>query len=510
MDSDSRETNMGGCGWRLHVRRSLGAFLLTGCRKGNRVTTDQSMQQADFSNFTTDMPIIGFTGALGSGCTYLAKGLERYHNYAYCSLSKPIHDYAAARGVGQTTDSLQNIGNDLRRQYGLGFLVGVALTEVNKQLPKPGESGRPVGVVVDGIRNVGEVEALQQFANFYLVSVQAGTDKRKARTIGTGKRFRDVEQFTAADERDRDEQTEHGQQVKECNYLSDIIIINEDDVSVDAELPYREYVDKLICRDYVSLIEHVAKGKLPNERRARPEEALMTVAYVESKRSSCLKRKVGAVIASFSGDIIAAGHNEVPEASEPCIHDPRYGWCARDVAQEKLGQEIKHCPSCGKTIVIKMACKACGASIDRFAKRCPNVECKAAMEFNYVCPKCKRSVFSDFLPGGGSDKTGKLLDLCRALHAEENAILNLSKLGMHLPHTHKKLKDNDLSDGCVLYSTTFPCNLCANKIVTVGIRKVVYAEPYTMEEAKKVFEKEGVIIERFQGVKSRAFFRLYA
>ena len=67
-----------------------------------------------------------------------------------------------------------------------------------------------------------------------------------------------------------------------------------------------------------------------------------------------------------------------------------------------------------------------------------------------------------------------------------------------------------MPEGCVLYSTTFPCNLCANKIVTVGIRKVVYAEPYTMEEAKKVFKKDGVELERFQGVKSRAYFRLYA
>gem|GEM_PF-2044734 len=31
-----------------------------------------------------------------------------------------------------------------------------------------------------------------------------------------------------------------------------------------------------------------------------------------------------------------------------------------------------------------------------------------------------------------------------------------------------------------------------------------------MEEAKKVFEKEKVIMERFQGVKSRAYFRLYS
>ena len=119
------------------------------------------------------------------------------------------------------------------------------------------------------------------------------------------------------------------------------------------------------------------------------------------------------------------------------------------------------------------------------------------LEINYKCPKCKTNVFKEFLPGAGPDKTGKLLDLCRALHAEENAILNLSRNGVRLP------------DGCTLYSTTYPCNLCANKIVAVGIKKVVYAEPYTMEEAVRTFSKQKIEVQRFQGVKSRAFFKLY-
>jgi deoxycytidylate deaminase len=71
-------------------------------------------------------------------------------------------------------------------------------------------------------------------------------------------------------------------------------------------------------------------------------------------------------------------------------------------------------------------------------------------------------------------------------------------------------RKSDLNDGYVLYSTTFPCNLCANKIASIGIRKVVYAEPYPMEEARKVFAERKIAMERFQGVKSRAFFRLYS
>jgi len=89
------------------------------------------------------------------------------------------------------------------------------------------------------------------------------------------------------------------------------------------------------------------------------------------------------------------------------------------------------------------------------------------------------------------------LDVCRALHAEENAIISLAKTG-------RASAENN-----VLYSTTFPCTLCANKIVQSNIKRVVYSEPYTMPEAERLLKNKGIEIERFEGVKSTAFFRLY-
>lgn len=62
---------------------------------------------------------------------------------------------------------------------------------------------------------------------------------------------------------------------------------------------------------------------------------------------------------------------------------------------------------------------------------------------------------------------------------------------------------------CTLYTTTFPCNLCANKIAMLGIKEVVYAEPYPMREAIEVLEAREVTITRFEGVKSQAYFRLF-
>jgi deoxycytidylate deaminase len=60
-----------------------------------------------------------------------------------------------------------------------------------------------------------------------------------------------------------------------------------------------------------------------------------------------------------------------------------------------------------------------------------------------------------------------------------------------------------------LYSTTYPCTLCANKIAQIGINKVVYNEPYTMKEAEEIFKHSDIDTVKFEGVKSQAFFRLY-
>lgn len=59
-----------------------------------------------------------------------------------------------------------------------------------------------------------------------------------------------------------------------------------------------------------------------------------------------------------------------------------------------------------------------------------------------------------------------------------------------------------------LFTTTYPCNLCANKIAQVGIKHIVYFEPYPMEEAKKILEDKGVEQEPFEGVTYNGYFRL--
>ena len=93
----------------------------------------------------------------------------------------------------------------------------------------------------------------------------------------------------------------------------------------------------------------------------------------------------------------------------------------------------------------------------------------------------------------------KILELCRALHAEENAILNLVANSSRTDYSQ-----------CTLYATTYPCNLCANKIAQIGINKVIYFEPYPVLEAKQIFKSAEVEAEPFEGVTFRAFFRAFS
>ena len=146
-------------------------------------------------------------------------------------------------------------------------------------------------------------------------------------------------------------------------------------------------------------------------------------------------------------------------------------------------------------MIVQSTCLKCQKEHTGFKNRCD--KCGGDLIQACTCKECNADVLQRFLPGH-SQETGKLLDLCRALHAEERAILSIAKNGLSMP------------ENAVMYSTTYPCNLCANKIVSTGIRKLVYSEPYDMPEAKKLFSAYGIEPRRFEGVKSTAYFRLYS
>ena len=75
--------------------------------------------------------------------------------------------------------------------------------------------------------------------------------------------------------------------------------------------------------------------------------------------------------------------------------------------------------------------------------------------------------------------SGQRHELCRGLHAEQNAIIQAAVHGV------------SIKDG-TMYSTAYPCSLCAKMIINAGIKRVVYQNDYPDVLAKQVFEEAGI------------------
>jgi len=80
--------------------------------------------------------------------------------------------------------------------------------------------------------------------------------------------------------------------------------------------------------------------------------------------------------------------------------------------------------------------------------------------------------------------SGTRHELCYAIHAEQNAIIQAAKLGVAI-------------DGATLYCTHQPCVICAKMIINAGIARVVYGEGYPDEFSLQIFKEAGVLLEQF-------------
>ena len=78
--------------------------------------------------------------------------------------------------------------------------------------------------------------------------------------------------------------------------------------------------------------------------------------------------------------------------------------------------------------------------------------------------------------------SGKMHELCRGLHAEQNAIIQAACLGHSI-------------EGATLYCTTQPCVICTKMIINAGIKRVVIKETYPDELAQQMAKEAGLIID---------------
>ena len=143
--------------------------------------------------------------------------------------------------------------------------------------------------------------------------------------------------------------------------------------------------------------------------RLSSDAYFMEIAYVVAKRSTCLRRQVGAVLVKDK-HILATGYNGAPKG-------------------------LKHCSETG----------------------------------------CLRQQMG--IP------SGERHELCRAVHAEQNAIAQAALHGVSV-------------EGSTLYCTLSPCSLCAKLLINAGVKRVVRDGAYADTRAMLYLDAAGIKVDR--------------
>ena len=140
------------------------------------------------------------------------------------------------------------------------------------------------------------------------------------------------------------------------------------------------------------------------------DEYFMEMAQVVSKRSTCIRRKVGSILVK-DRHILSTGYNGAPKG-------------------------LKHCSEEG----------------------CLRVDLKVP--------------------------SGERHELCRGLHAEQNAIIQAALFGISIKNS-------------VLYCTNTPCVVCVKMLINAGVTEIVYSGDYPDDLAKKMLDESDIKIQNF-------------
>ncbi len=80
--------------------------------------------------------------------------------------------------------------------------------------------------------------------------------------------------------------------------------------------------------------------------------------------------------------------------------------------------------------------------------------------------------------------SGERHELCRGVHAEQNAIIQSSVFGVSV-------------EGGTLYTTTFPCVLCSKLVINAGLEEIVYDKGYPDDLSKELLAESGILLRQY-------------
>jgi len=233
------------------------------------------------------MVIIGLTGTLCSGKGEVAEFFKS-KDFIHYSFSDILREEAKRRNMGLTRENLQFLGNELREKRGPGVL---ALLIKNKF-----ENNK--NYIIETIRNPGEIEELKKLKDFKLIAIDAPRELRVnwlLNRYNTSERKEDpITREEIIEKMDIDEgkdQPSHGQQVLECLKQADYHIFNDKDLN-SLKLESEKILNKI------------------TNKSSRPDwnSYFMSIALESSKRSTCDRKHIGAVI-ERDKTILSTGYN---------------------------------------------------------------------------------------------------------------------------------------------------------------------------------------------------------
>lgn len=370
---------------------------------------------------------------------------------------------------------MQEIGNNIRSSgdpyssdYSEGNFYDVArrIESVIKIIKRynANNSISKTRICIDAIRNPYEAYFFKdKYSSFYLVAIHTDESDRRKRLSDL-----DAEELHSLDDVEYEVTGENDydifchQDIQSCLSISDIHFYNP---QVQDGRYY--FLTEQILK-YIALMLH------PGLVTPSHIERCMQTAYVASLNSGCLSRQVGAVITGPDFSVKAIGWNEVPEGQVPCNLR-----CIEDYCRNKDDQTYS---------TFEIEDKDFQDSLFAINKNLHQCDLQG-FTFSY----CFKDIYNGITNVKNQVHT-------RALHAEENAFLQLSKNG------GQGIK------GGKLFSTASPCELCSKKAYQLGIKEIYYIDPYPGISTRHILsfgKTHNPSVYLFYGAIGPAYIKLY-
>lgn len=332
--------------------------------------------------------------------------------------------------------------NDIFALYGIQKLLEYSSRDISDDIPTD------VVHIFRQLKRPEEIRTLKQVfgRNILFISCYDSKENRINNLVKNllktqrGRSRTDLEsealKIMAIDEDERDH--ESGQRVLDCYQHADYVIDCQTKSSLSESA--QRLVDIYFGNPFIS----------PTK-----DEYCAYHANAASYRSLDLSRQVGAAIFTTDCEVVSMGCNEVPKAGGGTY----WAGDCEDRRDYVLGRDSNHQV---REDMASDALKRLQAAWLHNKFQDLNPEELVLRAFEYKDAPLKGSMIADVMEYG------------RMVHAEMNAITDAAR-------TNKSVQ------GAILYSTTMPCHLCTKLIISSGISRVVYIQPYPKSLVQELY-----------------------